>query len=65
MFNTLLNDNVLRIIRIKFVIRIIRNTRTEQLSLCIYIYETVQVNQSHGVNIFKVWIQLFRCCFFK
>ena len=32
MFNTLLNDNVLRIIRIKCVIRIIRNTRIKQLS---------------------------------
>ena len=32
MFNTVLSDNVLRIIRIKFVIRIIRNTRIKQLS---------------------------------
>ena len=33
MFNTLLNGNVLRIIRIKCVIRIIRNTRIKQLRL--------------------------------
>ena len=33
MCNTLLNDNVLRCIRIKCVIRIIRNTRIKQLSL--------------------------------
>ena len=33
MFNTLLNGNVLRIIRIKCVISIIRNTRIKQLRL--------------------------------
>ena len=32
MFNTLLNDNVLPNIRIKFIIRIIRNTRIKQLN---------------------------------
>ena len=55
MFNTLLNDNVLRIIRIKCVIRIIRNTRIKQLSLIkykclnfhspIYLHNTLQLQK--------------------
>ena len=41
MFNTLLSDNVLRIIRIKFVIRIIRNTRIKNLAIIHYLSFTV------------------------
>ena len=48
MFNTLLNDNVLRNIRIKCVIRIIRNTCIKQLSkyLSVYTLQVVRMGQS-------------------
>ena len=36
MFNTFLNENILRIIRIKCVICIILNTRIKQLSCILY-----------------------------
>ena len=56
MFNTLLNDNVLLIIRIKCVTRIIRNTRIKQLRFYVskHIYVTGEL-QIWGNFKFPQW----------
>ena len=54
MFNTLLNDNVLRIIRINFVIRIISNTRIIQLERkyyqCVYLIVYLESTHIHSLS---------------
>ena len=51
MFNTLLSDNVLRIIRIKCVIRIIRNTRIKQLRIILYNFQRFALFEDNKIDI--------------